>query len=97
MLARRTFAGATVAGRRPDPRVLHGRPLTVALAVTNLGVVANMIHRHGVRNTILPLYAASVLGLGGFSIATAIAAMAISGFVVMAPAGCSATGSGGGG
>jgi MFS family permease len=46
-----------------------------------------MIHRHGVRNTILPLYAASVLGLGGFSIATAIAAMAISGFIVMAPGG----------
>jgi MFS family permease len=55
--------------------------------VTNGGVVANMIHRHGVRNTILPLYAASVLGLGGVSIATAIAAMALTGFVVMAPGG----------
>ena len=71
----------------PDPRVLDGRRLTVALIATNGGVVANMIHRHGVRNTILPLYAASVLGLGGFSIATAIAAMAISGFIVMAPGG----------
>jgi MFS transporter, DHA1 family, multidrug resistance protein len=71
----------------PDARVLHGRRRTVALAVTNGGVVANMIHRHGVRNTILPLYAASVLGLGGFSIATAIAAMAISGLIVMAPGG----------
>jgi MFS family permease len=70
-----------------DPRVLHGRPKTVALLVTNGGVVANMIHRHGVRNTILPLYAASVLGLGGVSIATAIAAMALTGFVVMAPGG----------
>lgn len=70
-----------------DPRVLHGRPKTVALLVTNGGVVANMIHRHGVRNTILPLYAASALGLGGFSIATAIAAMALTGFVVMAPGG----------
>lgn len=75
------------AGTAPDPRVLHGRPRTVALLVTNGGVVANMIHRHGVRNTILPLYAASVLGLGGFSIATAIAAMALSGFIVMAPGG----------
>lgn len=71
----------------PDERVLHGRRKAVALAVTNGGVVANMIHRHGVRNTILPLYAASVLGLGGFSIATAIAAMAISGLIVMAPGG----------
>lgn len=70
-----------------DPRVLHGRRKALALAVTNGGVVANMIHRHGIRNTILPLYAASVLGLGGLSIATAIAAMAISGFIVMAPGG----------
>jgi MFS family permease len=74
-------------GASANPRVLHGRPRTVALIVTNGGVVANMIHRHGVRNTILPLYAASVLGLGGFSIATAIAAMALSGFLVMAPGG----------
>lgn len=71
----------------PDARVLHGRRKALALAVTNGGVVANMIHRHGVRNTILPLYAASVLGLGGFSIATAIAAMAISGLIVMTPGG----------
>ncbi len=71
----------------PDPRVLHGRPKLVALAVTNGGVMANMIHRHGVRNTILPLYAASVLGLGGFSIATGIAAMALAGFIVMTPGG----------
>ncbi|MEA2519582.1 MAG: hypothetical protein QOF49_1662, partial [Chloroflexota bacterium] len=71
----------------PDPRVLHGRTKGIALIVTNFGVVANMIHRHGVRNTILPLYAATVLGLGGFSIATAIAAMAITGFIVMAPGG----------
>ena len=77
-------------GGAPEPddrRVLHGRPKAVALAVTNAGVVANMIHRHGVRNTILPLYAATVLGLGGLSIATAIAAMAITGFAVMAPGG----------
>ncbi len=38
-----------------------------AVAVTNFGVVANMIHRHGFRNTILPLYAATALGLGGLS------------------------------
>lgn len=79
--------GGRARGGPPDPRVLHGRRLTVALVVTNGGVVANMIHRHGVRNTILPLYAASVLGLGGFSIATAIALMAFTGFLVMAPGG----------
>jgi MFS family permease len=81
---RRSAAGrATV----DDRRVLHGSRRTIALAVTNGGVVANMIHRHGVRNTLLPLYAATVLGLSGVSIATAVAAMAITGLIVMAPGG----------
>lgn len=68
-------------------RVLHGRERRIAIAVTNYGVVANMIHRHGVRNTILPLYAATVLGLGGISIATAIALMSITGLLVATPGG----------
>lgn len=63
-------------------RVLHGRERTVAMVVTNFGVVANMIHRHGFRNTVLPLYAASALGLGGVSIATAIALMSVTGLMV---------------
>jgi MFS family permease len=71
----------------PDPRVLYGRQRSTAIVVTNLGVVANMIHRHGFRNTILPLYAATALGLGGVSIATAIALMSITGLVVATPGG----------
>jgi MFS family permease len=70
-----------------DPRVLYGRQRSTAIAVTNLGVVANMIHRHGFRNTILPLYAATALGLGGISIATAIALMSITGLLVATPGG----------
>jgi predicted MFS family arabinose efflux permease len=77
--------GPRVAG--DDRRVLHGRERTVAFAATNVGVVANMIHRHGIRNTILPLYAATVLGLGGLSIATAIALMAVTGLLVATPGG----------
>lgn len=65
-----------------DRLVLHGRRRTIAVLATNYGVVANMIHRHGFRNTILPLYAATVLGLGGLSIATAIALMSITGLLV---------------
>jgi MFS family permease len=57
------------------------------MIVTNFGIVANMIHRHGVRNTIVPLYAAAALGLGGVSIATAIALMAITGLIVATPGG----------
>lgn len=74
-------------GGGPGPRVLHGRTRAIAIAATNVGVVANMINRHGFRNTILPLYAATALGLGGISIATAIALMSITGLVVATPGG----------
>lgn len=70
-----------------DPRVLHGKERAVAIAATNLGVVANMINRHGFRNTVMPLYAATALGLGGLSIATAIAFMSIAGLLVATPGG----------
>ena len=46
-----------------------------------------MVNRHGFRNTILPLYAAASLGLGGLSIATAIALMSITGLLVATPGG----------
>jgi MFS family permease len=72
---------------RGEARVLHGRERVVAIGATNLGVVANMINRHGFRNTILPLYAATALGLGGISIATAIALMSITGLLVATPGG----------
>jgi MFS family permease len=67
--------------------VLHGRQRRTAVLATNVGVVANMVHRHGLRNTIMPLYAATVLGLGGVSIATAIALMSIAGLLVATPGG----------
>ncbi|MGH2450467.1 MAG: MFS transporter [Candidatus Limnocylindria bacterium] len=80
-------AGAAGRSTPTDGRVLHGRQRTVAIAATNYGVVANMINRHGFRNTILPLYAATALGLGGISIATAIALMSITGLIVATPGG----------
>jgi MFS family permease len=67
--------------------VLSGRPKRVAVVATNFGVVAMMVHRAGIRNTILPLYAATVLGLGGISIATGLALMAVTGLVVATPGG----------
>ncbi len=70
-----------------DPRVLYGSQRAVAIAAANVGVVANMVNRHGFRNTILPLYAATVLGLGGISIAAAIALMSITGLFVATPGG----------
>jgi len=80
--------GGKGGGGGGDPsRVLHGQQRRLAVLVTDFGVVANMIHRHGFRNTILPLYAATALGLGGISIATAIALMSITGLLVATPGG----------
>ena len=85
LLGRMTFPTSKGGARKnqiDDSLVLHGRRRTIAVLATNYGVVANMVHRHGFRNTILPLYAATVLGLGGLSIATAIALMSITGLAV---------------
>ncbi len=89
LLLRLDLSGSSGGGKGGGDarRILHGRERRIAIAVTNYGVVANMIHRHGVRNTILPLYAATALGLGGVSIATAIALMSITGLLVATPGG----------
>ncbi len=89
MLPRIDFSGKGGKGRGGGDvrRILYGRQRNIAIAVTNYGVVANMIHRHGFRNTVLPLYAATALGLGGISIATAIGLMAITGLLVATPGG----------
>jgi DHA1 family multidrug resistance protein-like MFS transporter len=79
--------GGARRGGEDESRVLHGRERRVAFIATNIGVAANLIHRHGFRNTVLPLYAATVLGLGGVSIATAIALMSITGLLVATPGG----------
>jgi MFS family permease len=89
-LLHRLNLSTSSAGRRAaadETRILPGRQRARALASINYGVVANMIHRHGFRNTVLPLYAATVLGLGGLSIATAIALMAATGLTVATPGG----------
>jgi MFS family permease len=70
-----------------DRKVLHGSARAVAIGATAFGVVATMVHRHGFRNTVLPLYAATALGLGGVSIATAIALMSITALAVSVPGG----------
>ena len=57
----------------------------IAIASVYAGVVSNMINRHGFRNTLLPLFAASVLFLGPVEIATGIAVMAIVGILVVTP------------
>jgi DHA1 family multidrug resistance protein-like MFS transporter len=64
---------------------LSPRRRKVALASVFSGVVANMVQRHGIRNTVLPLFAASVLFLNPIEIATGITTMAVVGIVVVTP------------
>jgi MFS family permease len=79
--------GGGRAGREDAEPVIRGRTRTLAVLATNVGVAAMMIHRTGLRNTILPLYAAAALGLGGVSIATGLAIGAAAGLLVATPGG----------
>ncbi len=75
-----------VSGRTQEADfALTPRRRVVALGSVYAGVVCNMINRHGFRNTLLPLFAASVLFLGPFEIAAGIAMMAIVGIIVVTP------------
>jgi DHA1 family multidrug resistance protein-like MFS transporter len=77
---------AAVSGRTQAMEYqLTPRRRGIALGSIYAGVVANMINRHGFRNTLLPLFAASVLFLGPVEIATGIAVMAIVGILVVTP------------
>jgi MFS family permease len=57
----------------------------VALAAIFFGVVANMVNRHGFRNTVLPLFAESHLGLNEVQTATGITVMSLTGILVTIP------------
>lgn len=74
----------TVGG--PASPMLTSRRLLLALAVIFFGVVANMINRHGFRNTVMPLVASSDLRLDGVQIATGITVMSMTGILVTIPA-----------
>lgn len=57
----------------------------IALGSVYGGVMANMIQRHGIRNTVLPLFAAAAFGLNSIQIASGITLMAVVGIVVVTP------------
>jgi MFS family permease len=64
---------------------LTPRRRKLALGAVYGSVAANMIQRHGLRNTVLPLFAAASLGLGSIQIATGITLMSIVGIIVVTP------------
>lgn len=87
-LVRRRDTEASTADREEDtPPLMTRRRLGLALFATYVGVVATFIHRHGFRNTFIPLYGATVLGLGAGPISVAIATMAVCGLIVAQPGG----------
>lgn len=62
-------------------------PVLLTMGALYFGVVANMINRHGFRNTTLPLFAADKLGLNAVAIASGITLMAVVGLVIAIPGG----------
>ena len=57
----------------------------VTLWTVYAGVFATMFNRHGFRNTLLPLYAGTVLSLGPVAISTGVTAMSLVGLVISMP------------
>jgi predicted MFS family arabinose efflux permease len=60
--------------------------MAVGLGLIFFGVTANMVNRHGFRNTVLPLVASSRLHLSEVGIATGITVMSLTGILVTIPA-----------
>jgi MFS family permease len=87
LMALRRIDGGGVTNRAParSPATGPVRRPRGTLGALYLGVVANHIHRHGFRNTFIPLFGATALGLGAGEIALAVAAMAVIGILVAAP------------
>jgi MFS family permease len=74
--------GTAPLGSRPQVRRLAS---IVALSAIYFGVVANMVNRHGFRNTVLPLFASSHLGLNEVQTAAGITVMSLTGILVTIP------------
>lgn len=74
-------AAPSTAAAKAVPRVV----LAAALSAVFFGVIANFINRYGFRNTVLPLYAASHLGLSEVQSAAGITVMSLTGIAVTIP------------
>lgn len=72
---------ATKASRRS----LFTSTTTIAFAAIFFGVFANMVNRHGFRNTVLPLFAESNLHLSPVQTATGVTLMSFVGIAVTIP------------
>lgn len=77
--------GRRQAGQRSSAAVTRAVAPILALGAIYFGVVANGINRHGFRNTVLPLFAASHLGLTEVQTATGITVMSLVGIAVTIP------------
>jgi MFS family permease len=69
----------------PDEIPLPRRPRIQTIGAVLVGVFATMFNRHGFRNTLLPLYAGAVIGLGPVAISTGVTAMSLVGVVIAMP------------
>jgi MFS family permease len=85
----RAARGATGISRAAQhtaaPMAISRAVFAVALGALFFGVVANFINRYGFRNTVLPLYASSHLGLNEVQSAAGITVMSLTGIAVTIP------------
>jgi MFS family permease len=81
--AAKPAAGKKVAAASPVRR--HQIAAVLALVAIYFGVTANMVNRHGFRNTVLPLFASSNLHLNEVQSAAGITVMSLVGIVVTIP------------
>lgn len=87
VLQRLRTAHLAVPPRPAPPRLGRRRLQLPALAFVAIyfGVVANMMNRHGFRNTVLPLFAASSLHLTAVQTASGVTCMSLVGILVAVP------------
>ena len=76
---------STAADDEGDYPPASQRRRAVGIGAVLAGVFTTMFNRHGFRNTLLPLYAGAVLGLGPVAIATGVTAMSLVGLVIAMP------------
>ncbi|MHB8619199.1 MAG: MFS transporter [Chloroflexota bacterium] len=78
----------TTSGAAPAGPAFRFTGLTIlGMGIICFGALANMLNRHGFRNTALPLFASHQLGLDSVQIATGVSVVALTGLVVAIPGG----------
>jgi MFS family permease len=81
----KTVTAAASGGGEVSRRALLTSTTTIAFAAIFFGVFANMVNRHGFRNTVLPLFAEADIHLDPVQTATGVTLMSLVGIAITIP------------